>query len=295
MDLRRLELFLAVMEHSGVTKAAEKIHLSPGAVSLQLRNLATELHTELFIKSGRRLLPTAAARRLAERATALMSQVREIEQEFENDERSDSRPFHFATGATALLDRLPGPLRGLRKRYPKLALQITVSVTEEMVAGLLERRYDLALITLPFPTTGLKITQLYDEELLIIRPSNKAIRGWHVGAIPTTELGSASFLLHAKRSNMRSIIEDVFKEIAVHPRVIMEAEDVEVMRQLVESGFGYSILPESALRRQPRYFQVFRIAGHKIMRRQALAVALAGRPRALTNSIVYFLSSAMAP
>jgi len=47
MDIRQIEVFLAVMEHSSVTRAAEKLFLSPGAVSLQLHNLAGELHTEL--------------------------------------------------------------------------------------------------------------------------------------------------------------------------------------------------------------------------------------------------------
>src|SRR5882762_3447059 len=68
MDIHQLELFLAVMNSPSMTRAAEKIHLSPGAVSLQLHNLADELHTELFVRRGKRLIPTPAAVRLAERA-----------------------------------------------------------------------------------------------------------------------------------------------------------------------------------------------------------------------------------
>lgn len=74
----------------------------------------------------------------------------------------------------------------------------------------------------------------------------------------------------------------------------MEAEDVEVMRRLVESGFGYAVLPESALRRQPRYFQALRIPGHRIVRQPALATPLEARPRALTNSIIDFLRAELA-
>jgi len=293
MDLRRLELFLAVMEHSSVTKAAEKLHVSPGAVSLQLRNLAAELHCDLFIKSGRRLVPTSAAIHLAERSKTLMDQVRAIEQEFENDEMVDSRPFHFATGATTLIHRLAKPLRMLRKRFPKLQLQIMVSVTEDMVAGLFDRRYDLALITLPFPTAGLRVLPLYEEELLIVKPSVKAIRAWRVQPIQPKDLNSASFVLHSKRSNMRTIIDEGFRAIGVQPRVVMEAEDVEVMRRLVESGFACSILPESGLRRPPRYFEVFRIPGHKLLRRQVLAMPLLARPRTLSNSLAEFLHAAI--
>ena len=58
MDVRQLELFLAVMESSGVTRAAEKVYLSPGAVSVQIHSLADELKTDLFVRSGKRIVPT---------------------------------------------------------------------------------------------------------------------------------------------------------------------------------------------------------------------------------------------
>jgi DNA-binding transcriptional LysR family regulator len=85
MDVHQLELFLAVMESSSMTRAAEKIHLSPGAVSVQLHNLAMELNTELFVRSGKRLIPTPAAARLAEHATAVVKRMSLIQQEFAND------------------------------------------------------------------------------------------------------------------------------------------------------------------------------------------------------------------
>src|ERR1700758_1076280 len=98
MDVHQLELFLAVMESSSMTRAAEKIHLSPGAVSLQLHNLAMELNTELFVRSGKRLIPTPAANRLAEHAKAVVKLMGQLQEEFASDLSKDTRPFHFATG-----------------------------------------------------------------------------------------------------------------------------------------------------------------------------------------------------
>ncbi len=62
-------------------------------------------------------------------------------------------------------------------------MQVMVAPTEEMVAGVLDRRFDLALVTLPFPTGELGVTPLFEEELVILRPSAKRMQGWHVGAI----------------------------------------------------------------------------------------------------------------
>jgi DNA-binding transcriptional LysR family regulator len=71
MEIRQIDVFLAVMEHSTVTLAAQKLHVSPGAVSLQLHNLARELRTQLFVRSGKRIVPTREAFRLAEHGSAV--------------------------------------------------------------------------------------------------------------------------------------------------------------------------------------------------------------------------------
>src|SRR5437588_10480707 len=129
MDIHQLELFLAVMDSPSMTRAAEKIHLSPGAVSLQLHNLADELHTELFVRSGKRLIPTPAALRLAEHAKEVVRWISQIEQEFADDVSKDVRPFQFATGVTTLIHQLGRPLRELRKRFPNADIGVTVGVT----------------------------------------------------------------------------------------------------------------------------------------------------------------------
>ena len=293
MDIHQLELFLAVMDSPSMTRAAEKIHLSPGAVSLQLHNLAGELHTELFVRRGKRLVPTPAALRLAERAKTVVKLMNQIHQEFENELSTDVRPFLFATGVTTLIYQLGGPLRKLRKRYPNAEIRVTVGVTEEMVTGLLDRRFDLALISLPVPEEHLKIMPLFDEELLIVRPSAGSVSGGHVRSMQASELANAPFLLYPKRSNVRLVIDQFFKEIGVTPRVVMEADDTEAIKRLVESGFGYSILPEHALRGRSRFFQKFRIEGHRLTRSLAFAMAQTDCPRKLTESIANFLRTTL--
>lgn len=291
--MRQLELFLAVLEFSSVTRASEKVNLSPGAVSLQLHALATELRTDLFARSGKRLIPTPAAFRLAEHARAVLGQVRRIEQEFANDPLTDTRPFHFATGATALIHHLGRPLRQLRKKFPDASITITVAATEEMVAGVLDRRFDLALISLPYPNDGLDLIDLFEEELLVLKPAPHRVNGWHIGSIQPSELAAAPFVVYPKRSNMRSMIEGFWRDLGIAPRVVMEADDTEALKKLVETGFGYSILPEYALRGRPRFFQMYRVQGCKLARVQALVMARSERRRALTESIARFLQAAL--
>jgi DNA-binding transcriptional LysR family regulator len=293
MDIHQLQLFLAVMDSPSMTRAAEKIHLSPGAVSLQLHNLADELHTDLFVRRGKRLIPTPAALRLAEYAKEVVRMMGHIQEAFENDLAKDTRPFHFATGVTTLIYQLGGPLRQLRKNFPKAEIRVTVGVTEEMVTGLLERRFDLALISLPVSEANLKLIPLFDEELLVVRPSSNKVGSGHVGSMRASELADVPFLLYPKRSNVRLVIDRFFTEIGVTPRVLMEADDTEAIKRLVESGFGYSILPEHALRGRSHFFQKFRVAGHRLTRTLALAMAQTECPRKLTESIASFLRTTL--
>jgi DNA-binding transcriptional LysR family regulator len=161
-------------------------------------------------------------------------------------------------------------------------------VTEETIRGLHDRRFDLGLISLPVPEENLKIIPLFDEELLIVGPATNKVRG-HIGSIRPSELARVPFLLYPRGTVLRVLIDRFFKDIGVTPRVVMEAEDTEAIKRLVESGFGYSILPEHALRRRTRFFHAFRVDGHAVVRGLALAMVRTEYPRKLTISIAEFL------
>lgn len=294
MDLRHLESFLAVVESPTMTKAAERLHLSTAAVSLQLRALSTELGVELFVRSGRTIVPTPAGRQLVEHVRAITLRLRQMKEEFSSNAGADTRPFHFATGATTLIYRLGRPLRALRKRFPHLDLHVTALATEEIVAGLLSRQFDLGLITLPVRNDNLQIVPLFDEELLVVRPSATRVRGNHIGLIRPAELDGASFLLYPQQSNMRTMIDRFLDTLGLERRVIMEASDTEAIKGLVESGFGISILPEYALKQPTKFFQTLRVKGHKLVRSQALAMPILPQSRMLTEVVAKFLQTALA-
>ena len=95
--------------------------------------------------------------------------------------------------------------------------------------------------------------------------------------------------LVSETEQMRTIIDAFFAHVGIEPNVAMEAADTEAIKRLVESGFGYSILPAFSLKGQSRFFHTMRIAGHKLVRNQALAMVNAAYPRALTLTIADFI------
>lgn len=293
MDVHQLDVFLAVIESPTMAQAAEKIHLSTGAVSLQLHRLAEDLRTQLFARSGKRLVPTPAALRLAERARGIIKSINQIQQEFAGDSSTDVRPFHLATGVTTLIYQLGRPLREMRKQFPKADIRITVSVTEDIVAGLLDHRFDLGIISLPVSEERLAIIPLFEEELLLLRPSPNKIGTGHVRSIHSRELEGLPFLLYPTRSNVRVVINNFFEELGVKANVVMEADDTEAIKRLVESGFGYSILPEHALHGRSYFFNTMRVKDHRLTRSVALAAPRSDYPRKLTQSVASFLQDAL--
>jgi len=293
MDVKQLQFFMAVMESSSVTRAAEQMGVSPAAISLQMQSLAAELQVELFVRQGRRIAPTAQAQRLAAHAKDLIRAFQEIREDFNNDPATDHRPFHFATGPTTLIHRLGRPLRMLRAKYPRVDLHVMLAATEEIVEGLLDRRFDLGLISLPFTHSQIETVPLYHEELLVVRPSKQAVGSGQVDFIGIEELANVPFLLYPGGSNMRAIIDRFFEEAGLQPKVVMEADDTEAIKALVETGCGNSILPEFAVSSGGHFFTTHRVKGFPMVREQALAMVKTDLARALTVSIAADLQTAL--
>jgi hypothetical protein len=105
-DIHQLELFLAVLDSPSMTRAAEKVFLSPGAVSLQLHKLTARRAVRAERETADSYASGATSGRTCQTLVKLTSQIK---LESENDLTRDTRPFHFATGVTTLIYQLGRP------------------------------------------------------------------------------------------------------------------------------------------------------------------------------------------
>ena len=176
----------------------------------------------------------------------------------------------------------------MRREYAQAAIRIVVNTTEDTLGGLHDRRYDLGLISLPIAEEGSEKHQGHtaiEEELLIVCPAGPFPHGGQISSMRASELAGVAFLLYPQGTVLRNLIDRFFDRIGISPDVVMEADDTEAMTRLVESGFGYSIIPEHALRQRTRSIKTYRVEKHPIRRGLALAMVQTEYPRKLTLSI----------
>lgn len=117
--------------------------------------------------------------------------------------------------------------------------------------------------------------------------------GSHIAMVNAAELDGSPMVLYPPQSNMRVIIDDFLRELEVVPRVVMEAADTEVIKCMVEAGFGYSVLHEYALTNSRGFFQTLRVSGHRLVRKQASATSHTGHTRVLTAAVMSFLKDTL--
>jgi DNA-binding transcriptional LysR family regulator len=287
MDIRQLEIFQAVLSmDSNMTRAASSLYLTPAAVSLQIKNLSNELGAELFVKVGASLTPTPAAIRLGTYVSQLMDLVHGIRHDFEANAQEDKRTFVLATALTTLVYDLGPSIRKLRRAFPYAEIVIRAATTKETVRGLVDRQIDIGILVQPGPLEGLEITPLFEEDMkVVVNPHRWPKRG---NTITRSEIANLPLILYPTSAATRTLIDDFFRRLQLQPKITMELEDTEAIKRLVESGFGGSILPEHALRRNTSSLRKLDIEGQKLTRRLVLARPKTPFPRKLSVAIADF-------
>ena len=166
IDGRLLQLLLAVMEERSVTRAAQRLDVTQSAVSHQLDRLRAITGDPLFVKSGRGIVATARAERLAAHARRLLDELRAFAQGGSFDPAAFAGTVTIAANDLQRDLLLPLLLRHARHRAPQLALRIVPSGVPS--AELLRDGGCLLAIT-PRPPDAADLVQrrLFDDRYLV--------------------------------------------------------------------------------------------------------------------------------
>ncbi len=289
MDLRQLEILQAIAETGSFTACGKKLHVSQSAISRQIMLLEEELGEPLFLRVGRRVRMTAAAESLVQLGARVFQDVRETVSAITDHSRVLQGTLRIAGGMTVCLYVLPLLFRRLRKVHPQLDVRLTVATAGQSVESIRAGRVDAGLLTLPVEEPDLVTVPVMHEELLVITTPAHALAGRR--RITPHDLEGQPFVLFEPGSATRHVIDRFFAAENIEPNIVMDTENVEIIKAMVKTGLGIGIVPYQAVAREVRAGQLFctRIDGHNLVRETGWVYPRASRvPRVIQELLKAF-------
>jgi LysR family transcriptional regulator, low CO2-responsive transcriptional regulator len=289
MDLRQLEILQAIAETGSFTACGRKLHVSQSAISRQILLLEEELGEPLFLRVGRQVRMTTAAESLVQLGQRVFQDVKETVGKI-TDRTGDLRgTLRLTGGMTVCLYVFPPLLKHLRRVHPHLDMRITVATAGRSVEEIRGGQIDVGLLTLPVEESDLvTVPALREELLLMTTPKHPLAR--RRGVAPQ-DLASQPFVLFEAGSATRRVIDHFFASQDIQPLVVMDTENVEIIKAMVRTGLGISIVPYQAIAREVRAGQLFctRIDGHPLFRETGWVYARSNRtPRMIGELLKAF-------
>src|SRR5881275_1779585 len=248
MDTRQLAAFCAVVERASFSQAAEQLGVTQPAVSLQIRSLEKRLGVQLLDRSGRRVEPTDAGRRLYRSALRLLAQeeqlLAELGEEVEG-ELTGRLELGASTGPGGTV--IPVVLCEFQERHPNVHVALTVSDTQRIVDQVARRELELGVVGAVRRQRGVVFEPFFRDEVVLAVPRGHPFAG---RTVTLDELKQEPIVLMQEGAGVRQVIDDELREVGVRLRdldVRLELGLQESARSAVLAGYGVTFISRSAI------------------------------------------------
>ena len=282
VTLRQLQIFETVVRLGGYTRAAQALHLSQPAVSMQIKKLNDSLGHTLLEKRGHQIQPSSvglevyiAAQDILDRMDSLSHAAIELEGEIQGVLR--------IAVITSAIYFMPHMLGAFIARHPRVEPQLVVTNRANVIERLKSKQDDLVIMGQVPRQLAVEAEPFIDNELLVVSPPDHPLR--KLENINLLQLSQQRLLLREPGSGTRLAMERLFSEQEITINPYMQLGSSEAIKQAVMAGLGISVLSRHSLRLElaGEHIVVLDVDGFPLMRRW-YAVHLKGKTLSLAAS-----------
>lgn len=238
MDLRQLRYFVAVAERGGFAAAASTLNVAQSALSRHVKELEVELGGALLERGARGVTVTESGKVLLARGRWLLGAVDDVKAEVRTENRDPSGTVRIGA-PSSLGDILYAPVaRIFVKQFPRVKLELSEGLTENISDRLLRGELDLAIVTAPTPNDHLDYEMLMVEQVFLIGP-------------PRDPLLKRGRLTRKEFDTLPAVVAPLSRT-AFPPTVpsTLRVDNSTPMKRMVAAGLGYALLPFSGIHQE---------------------------------------------
>ena len=243
--LNQLQIFLKIVETMSVTKAAEELHLTQPAVSIQLKNLQDQFEIPLTEVIGRKLYITDFGKEIAVAAEKILNEVHAINfrtQAFKGQLTGKLKISVVSTGKYVM----PYFLSEFMARHKGIELQMDVTNKSKVLESLENNEVDFALVSILPKSLNIEKLDLLKNKLYLVGGKHSA----HTNTKSLSIFKDLPIIFREAGSGTRQTMETYFNKHSVPVLKTMELSTNEAVKQAILAGLGYSIMPLIGIRNE---------------------------------------------
>ena len=253
LTLRQLQCFSAVAKNLSFTKAAEELHLTQPAVSMQIRQLEQQAGLPLTEQFGKKIHLTEAGKEVYRYARSILQQVDEMDDVLDQLKGFSGGRLRIAaiSSANYFTPRLLGTFH---HRYPDVNVSIDVTNQKAVLRLVLENEVDMAIMGQPPSDSRIEAIPFMENPLIIVAPPNHRLAKRK--RIQLKELEKEVFLIREVGSGTRGAMERFFRQQKLKLTPGMGMGSLSSIKQGVQAKLGLAMLPRNAVRNELQYGQL---------------------------------------
>ncbi len=241
LESRHLRMVAEIARTESVTRAADRMHVTQSAVSHQLRELEGKLGTAVFVRAGRRMLPTPVGRLLLDAAGPVLDTIDQVEARVAQLARNVVGELRLSAQCHTGYHWLPALVTQLRTKYPSFDVRIAPEHTLDPLSALLDARIDMAIMNNDSDDHRLRYHALFDDEqVVVVAPSHPLARRPFVAP---RELVEEQLFLYSRSIEESFTVRHIFRPAGVDARRVTYLQLTEGILEMVKAGMGISVLP----------------------------------------------------
>lgn len=252
-SLRQLRYFVALAETGHFTRAAEAVHVSQPALSVQIRELETSLGASLIDRSGRGARLTPLGHEIAAQARRVLQDVAALEQTARLARGLDG-PLSLGVIPTVAPYLLPVAVPLMRAENIGLDLRVREALTERLLTDLDEGRIDAALIARPSDDSGLILAPIFVDRFLLAGSQDQITALAGLDNLAPADIDPTRLLLLDEGHCLADQALAICRLNRAQTRVDLGASSLSTLAGLVAEGFGVTLIPEIAVNREQAAF-----------------------------------------
>jgi LysR family transcriptional regulator, low CO2-responsive transcriptional regulator len=245
VTLRQLQVFAAAARHLSFARAAEELHLSAPAISMQIKELESVVGLLLFDRSGRTLTLSTPGEYFLLHARRMLSALRDAEDTMVRLKgvRIGKLTLGMASTAKYFVPRL---LAEFRREHPAIEFRLEIGNRQALVEMLHRNEVDLAIMGRPPRELNTRAEPFAPNPLVMIASPDHPLA--RLPDVPPALLANELFLVREKGSGTRASMDIFFKEKRIHPAGAMEMPSNETIKQAVMASMGLGFLSLHTMR-----------------------------------------------